>query len=135
MSRGGVEWVDKAGRAVQGADREYVLQQLYDAEFEANFDFKAMRRVASCSFKDDNQVTRSMRQWFLRERNEPDVQAAKGDLLPAIHPSESTLIPQAQNDEMDVVDEEGSSSGDELKLDDDDGSSELAEAFRQWLLS
>lgn len=133
MYRGSVEWVDKAGQAVKGADRAYVLQQLKTADFETNFDFKAMRRVANCSFKDDNQVTRSMRQWFLREWNDPDVQAAKGDLRPAIHPSDSITTSHEHNVEMDVGDEEDLSSGDELRLDDDDGSSELIEAFQQWL--
>lgn len=132
MSRGSLEWVDKAGQAVKGDDRAYILQQLHYADFETNFDYKAMRRVATCSFKDDNQVTRSMRQWFLREWNDPDVQAAKGDLRPAIHPSEYPLAPQRQDHEMDIGDGEAD-SGDELELGDEDGSTQdLVNAFRKW---
>lgn len=133
MSRGSLEWIDKTGEAVQGAGRDYVLKQLDNADFATKFDFKAMRRVADCSFKDDNQITRSMRQWFLREWNDPDAQAAKRDLRPAIHPSEFAPIPQGQNGEMDVVDEDALSLGDELELDDDDGSSALIEVFLEWL--
>lgn len=131
MSRGSLEWIDKTGDAVQGADRAYVLRQLDNAEFATNFDFKTMRRVANCSFKDDNQITRSMRQWFLREWNDPDVQAAKGDLLPAIHPSDFTPIPQGQNGEMDIVDEDDLLPGDEMGFEDDDDV--LVEMFREWL--
>lgn len=134
MSGGSVEWVDKTGQAVQGGDRAYVLQQLDHADFETNFDFKVMRRVATCSFKDDNQVTRGMRQWFLREWNDPDVQAAKGDLRPAIHPSETPFAAHRQDHEMHVGDDEADSSGDELNLDDEDGSTrDLLNAFRKWL--
>lgn len=134
MSRGSLEWIDKTGQAVQGADRAYILKQLDNAEFVTNFDFKVMRRVADCSFKDDNQITSSMRQWFLREWDDPDAQTAKGDLRPAIHPGEFTPIPQGQNGEMDVVNEDAFSSGDELMLDDEeDGSSILLEVFRELL--
>lgn len=133
MSRGSLEWVDMTGRAVQGDDRAYILQQLHYSEFETSFDFKLMRRVATCEFKDDNQVTRSMRQWFLREWNDPDAQAAKGDLRPAIHPLESQQIREEQDHEMSVDDNEAGSSGDELDLDDEDGSSVLTKAFQDWL--
>lgn len=134
MDRGSLEWVDKAGQAVRGGDRAYVLEQLKKADFETKFDFKVMRRVATCSFKDDNQITWSMRQWFLREWNDPDVQAAKGDLRPAVHPSEPPLAPQRQDHEMDIGDDEADSSGDGLELDDEDGSTrDLLNAFREWL--
>jgi hypothetical protein len=97
-----LEWVDEVGRAVRGDDRTYILEQLDNAQFETSFDFKAMRRVATCTFKDDNQTTRSMRQWFLREWNDPDVQAAKGDLLPVIHPLEAHLAPKWKDNEVDL---------------------------------
>lgn len=77
MSRGRVEWVDEAGRAVQGPVRDYVLQQLDNAKFETEFDPKFTRKMTTCSFKDDNQITRSMREWFWREWNDPCVQALK----------------------------------------------------------
>lgn len=133
MSRGSLEWVDRTGRAVRGADRAYVLQQLDCSEFETNFDFKLMRRVAKCAFKDENQVTRSMRQWFLREWNDPDAQAAKGDLRPTIHPLESRQIREHQDHEMGVDDNEAGSSDYELEFDDEDGSSVLTMAFQEWL--
>lgn len=133
MHRGSVEWVDKSGRAVRGADRCYVLEQLDKAKFETKFDFKSMRRVATCSFEEDNEVTKSMHQWFLREWNDPEVQAAKGDLRPAIHPLESPRSSQQQDHKMDDGDDEADSSGDELGFDDGDGSAVLTKAFQEWL--
>lgn len=120
MSRGSLEWVDEDGRAVRGTDRTYILQQLKNAEFKTNFDFKVMRRVATCKFKDDNDTTWSMRQWFLREWNDPNVQAAKGDLRPAIHPLEAHLAPQEEDEEVDPDEEYGSSG--------------LIRSFKEWLL-
>lgn len=86
MSRGNLEWIDEAGRAVQGADRDYVLQQLDNVKFETQFDFRFKRKMTTCSFEDDNQVTRSMRRWFWREWNDPDVQALKGRVQSVIPP-------------------------------------------------
>lgn len=120
LSRGGLEWVDEDGRAVRGTDRKYILQQLEKVEFKTNFDFKVMRRVATCKFEDDNDITWSMRQWFLREWNDPNVQAAKGDLRPAIHPLEAHLAPQQK--------------GKELDPDEENGSYGLIRSFKEWLL-
>lgn len=86
MSRRRVEWVDEAGQAVQDADRAYVLQQLDNAKFETEFDPKFKRKMTTCSFEDDNQVTRSMREWFWREWNDPDVQALKHPVRRVNHP-------------------------------------------------
>ncbi|KAK2598238.1 hypothetical protein N8I77_011663 [Diaporthe amygdali] len=133
MSRGGLEWIDKTGRAVKGTERTFILQQLDGADFKTHFDFKAMRRLATCSFKEDNQVTRSMRQWFLQEWNDPDVQAARGDLRPAIHPLESPPPSQAQDHDMDDIDDEVGFLGDDMDPDDEDGSAILTEAFQDWL--
>lgn len=128
VSRGSLEWVGKDGRVVRGTERTYILQQLNNAEFETKFDFKILRRVATCTFKDDNQITRSMRQWFLREWNDPDVQAAKGDLRPAIHPLEAHLVPRRRDQEEDVADD------DELDHDEKHSSFGLIRALKQWLL-
>ncbi|KAL1879310.1 hypothetical protein Daus18300_001892 [Diaporthe australafricana] len=136
MSRNSLEWVDKTGRAVHGDERDYVLKQLDSAEFNTAFDFKVMQRVATCTFKEDNQVTRSMRQWFLREWNDPDVQAAKGDLRPAIHPLQPPQPPQAQEQRdhvMDDCDDGSDGSDDEQGPDGDDGSDVLIKAFQEWL--
>lgn len=84
-------------------------------------------------FKEDNQVTRSMRQWFLQEWNDPDVQAARGDLRPAIHPLESSPPSQAQDHDMDDIDDEVDFLGDDMDPDDEDGSAILTEAFQDWL--
>lgn len=135
MHRGSLEWVDKTGRAVRDKDQAYVLKQLGSADFKTNFDFKQMRRVAtSCEFKDDNQVTRSMRQWFLREWNDPDVQAGKGDLRPAIHPLDPPPAPLHQDHQTGVDDDEADSLGDEMDSDDGDGSAGLTKTFGEWLL-
>ncbi|KAI3401201.1 hypothetical protein diail_11907 [Diaporthe ilicicola] len=136
MSRYSLEWVDKTGRAVQGDERDYVLKQLdsENVEFKTEFNFKHMRRVATCEFKEDNQITRSLRQWFLREWNDPDVQEAKGDLRPAIHPLEPRQAPQEQQDhDMDDCDDEYDDSGDKKDHDDKDGGAVLAKAFQDWL--
>lgn len=86
MSRGSVEWVNKARQAVQGAGRDYVLQQLDNAKFETELDINSRPKMTTCSFEDDNQVTRSMREWFWREWNDPDVQALKHPVRRVNHP-------------------------------------------------
>lgn len=135
MRRGSLEWVDKTGRAVRGKNWTYVLEQLGSAEFKTNFDFKLMRRVVtSCEFKDDTQVTKGMRQWFLREWTDPDVQAAKGDLRPATHPLDPPPAPLQQNQRTGVDDDEADSLGDEMDSDDGDGSAGLTKTFGEWLL-
>ena len=126
ISRGSLEWVDGAGRAVRGADRTYILEQLDTAEFETKFDFKIMRRTAKCSFKENNPLTWDMRQWFLREWNDPDVQAAKGDLHRVIHPSEPPQGTEAAADEADFLD-------DELEPVSEYGARGFIRLLREWL--
>ncbi|KAG8156952.1 hypothetical protein KVR01_013174 [Diaporthe batatas] len=135
MTRGTLEWVDKTGKAARRADREYVLRQLAGAVFETKFDFAVMRRVATCTFEDDNQVTRGMSQWFSREWNDPAVQAAKGDLRAAIHPLD------ADDQEEKRKKGNGRAAGgfdgdvdmDTDDADDEDISARLIKAFSEWL--
>lgn len=129
MTRGSLEWVDKTGKAVRNADRDYILQQLEGAVFQTKFDFNVMRRVATCTFKDDNQITRAMSQWFSREWNDPAVQAAKGDLRAAIHPLDALKKGQ----EKDGSGSKASSADVDMEEEEEDISVGLIKAFNEWL--
>ena len=134
MIRGSVEWVDKTGKAVRDEDRDYILEQLDSAVFQTKFDFNVMRRTATCTFKDDNQITRGMSQWFAREWNDPSVLAAKGDLRAAIHPLDTN---NWRKDQEKRVGFEGKAKNDSSDVDMDDDEEDISEglirAFNEWL--
>ncbi|POS81599.1 hypothetical protein DHEL01_v200037 [Diaporthe helianthi] len=134
MSRGGLDWIDKLGLVARGADRAYILEQLEHAVFETKFDFKIGRRTATCAFKDDNQITRGLGQWFSREWNDPAVQAAKGDLRAVIHPSD-TLQKDEEKKHDGFYGNSKSDTSSDVDMDDveEDISVSLIKAFNEWL--